>query len=158
LTPGNGELVVFNRSHYEDVLIVRVHDLVERSQWKRRYRHIVNFERMLTDEGTTIVKFYLHISKDEQRRRLQARLDDPTKRWKFAEGDLEERKRWDDYQAAYTDMVNRTSTSNAPWYVVPADSKWYRDLVIAETMVHVLEKLKLSFPAGPPNADTLVVT
>ena len=155
--PGTGELVVFNRSHYEDVLIVRVHDLVPPSRWKKRYQHIVDFERLLTDEGTTIVKFYLHISKGEQKERLQARLDDPTKNWKFAEGDLAERKRWDDYQAAFTDMLNSTSTSEAPWYVIPADNKWYRDLVVAEIMVQTLRGLDMTFPPAPPNLAGIVV-
>ena len=155
--PGTGELVVFNRSHYEDVLIVRVHDLVPPSRWKKRYQHIVDFERLLTDEGTTIVKFYLHISKGEQKERLQARLDDPTKNWKFAEGDLAERKRWDDYQTAFTDMLNSTSTSEAPWYVVPADNKWYRDLVVAEIMVQTLRGLDMAFPPAPENLAGIVV-
>jgi len=156
-TPANGELVVFNRSHYEDVLVVRVHDLVPEDRWKRRYDHIVDFERMLTDEGTTVVKFYLHISKDEQKRRLQARLDDPSRNWKFAEGDLVERKKWDDYQAAFTDMLNRTSTATAPWYVVPADNKWYRDLVVAEIMVQTLRSLKMSFPPCVENIADIVI-
>lgn len=156
-TPANGELVVFNRSHYEDVLIVRVHDLVPESRWKKRYGHIVDFERLLVDEGTTVVKFYLHISKDEQKARLQARLDDPTKNWKFAEGDLAERKRWDDYQAAFTDMLNSTSTDEAPWYVVPADNKWYRDLVVAEIMVQTLQGLDMAFPPAADNLADIVI-
>ena len=155
--PPKGHIGVFNRSHYEDVLIVRVHDLVPPSRWKKRYQHIVDFERLLTDEGTTIVKFYLHISKGEQKERLQARLDDPTKNWKFAEGDLAERKRWDDYQTAFTDMLNSTSTSEAPWYVIPADNKWYRDLVVAEVMVQTLRGLDMKFPPAPPNLADIVV-
>ena len=156
-TPRSGELVVFNRSHYEDVLVVRVHDLVPKERGERRYDHIVDFERLLTDEGTTIVKFYLHITKDEQKRRLQARLDDPTKNWKFAEGDLEERKHWDDYQAAFTDMLDRTSTEHAPWYVVPADNKWYRDLVVAQIMVETLQGLDMSFPPCVDDIGGIVI-
>ncbi|NLA35721.1 MAG: polyphosphate kinase 2 family protein [Actinobacteria bacterium] len=155
--PALGELVVFNRSHYEDVLIVRVHDLVPAERWKRRYDHIVNFERMLVDEGTTIVKFFLHISKEEQRERLQARLDDPTKRWKFSEGDLTERRSWDAYQAAYEDMVGRTATPGAPWHVIPADSKWYRDFLVASALVETLESLDLAYPVGPANPESIVI-
>jgi PPK2 family polyphosphate:nucleotide phosphotransferase len=144
--PAAGELVVFNRSHYEDVLIVRVHDLVPEKRWRKRYDHILAFEQMLADEGTTIVKFFLHISKDEQAERLRDRLADPTKNWKFNEGDLTERKYWDDYQKAYQDMVNLTSRRHAPWYVIPADNKWYRDLVVAEVMRSTLGDLDMSFP------------
>lgn len=156
-TPASGELVVFNRSHYEDVLIVRVHDLVPPDRWKKRYGHIVDFERLLVDEGTTVVKFYLHISKAEQKRRLQARLDDPTKNWKFAKGDLEERKFWDDYQLAFTEMLERTSTESAPWFVVPADNKWYRDLVVSEIMVQTLRSLDMAFPPAADDLDSIVI-
>jgi PPK2 family polyphosphate:nucleotide phosphotransferase len=149
--PGDGEMVIFNRSHYEDVLVVRVHDLVPEERWSKRYDHINEFERMLTDEGTTIVKFFLHISKEEQRERLQARLDDPTKHWKFSLGDLDERKRWEDYRAAFEMALARTSTEWAPWYVVPADRKWYRDLVVASVLVDTLQKLGLDYP--PPEDD-----
>lgn len=144
--PGDGEIVVFNRSHYEDVLVVRVHGLVPEERWSRRYGHIADFERMLADEGTTIVKLFLHISKDEQAERLRDRLDDPTKNWKFNEADLTEREHWDDYQAAYAEMVNRTSTDQAPWYVVPADQKWYRNAVAAEIMLATLERLDMRYP------------
>jgi len=144
--PGNGELVVFNRSHYEDVLIVRVHDLVPEQIWRRRYGHIRAFEELLADEGTTIVKLFLHISKDEQKERLQARLDDPTKHWKFNTGDLAEREHWDDYQLAYADALAQTSAEHAPWYVIPADKKWFRDLVAAQILVDTLEKLDLAYP------------
>ena len=150
--PGDGEITVFNRSHYEDVLVVRVHNVVPQSQWEKRYRHLVEFERLLTDEGTTIVKFFLHISKDEQRLRLQARIDDPTKHWKFSMGDLDERQHWDDYQRAYEEALSNTSTSFAPWYVVPADRKWYRDLVVSTVLVEILEKMELRYPA-PENDD-----
>ena len=155
--PGDGEIVVFNRSHYEDALVVRVHDLVPTSRWEKRYRHIVEFERLLTDEGTTIVKFFLHISKEEQRLRLQARIDDPTKHWKFAMADLDERKHWDDYQRAYEDAISSTSTASAPWYVVPADRKWYRDLVVSSVLVDVLEKMELRYPAPEQDLSGIVV-
>jgi PPK2 family polyphosphate:nucleotide phosphotransferase len=156
--PGDGEVTIFNRSHYEDVLVVRVHDLVPEDRWRRRYGHIVDFERMLADEGTTIRKFFLHISKDEQAERLQARLDDPAKQWKFAIGDLGERERWDDYQAAFTDALRRTSTDEAPWYVVPANRKWYRNLVIAQVLIEALESLDLRYPDPAPDlADVRVV-
>jgi PPK2 family polyphosphate:nucleotide phosphotransferase len=155
--PGDGEIVVFNRSHYEDVLVVRVHDLVPKSRWEKRYRHMVEFERLLTDEGTTIVKFFLHISKEEQRLRLQARIDDPTKHWKFSMGDLDERKRWDDYQRAYEDALSQTSTAFAPWYIVPADRKWYRDLVVSSVLVEVMEKMNLRYPTPEEDVSGVVV-
>jgi PPK2 family polyphosphate:nucleotide phosphotransferase len=144
--PADGEIVIFNRSHYEDVLVVRVHGLVPEERWRRRYHHIREFERMLADEGTTIVKVFLHISEDEQRERLQARVDDPAKRWKFAAGDLDERARWDDYLSAFEDALRETSTVWAPWYVVPANRKWYRDLVVLELLVQTLERLELRYP------------
>ncbi len=156
-TPGAGEITIFNRSHYEDVLVVRVHDLVEADVWSRRYEHIRNFEEMLTDEGTTIVKIFLHISKEEQRQRLQARVDEPRKNWKFSFGDLEERKLWDDYQEAFQAMLAETSTPNAPWYVVPADRKWFRNLVISEIMVQTLESLDMGWPAPEDRVPGTVV-
>lgn len=143
---GRGELVVFNRSHYEDVLVVRVHSLVPKNVWKKRFDQINEFERMLTDEGTTLLKFFLHISAEEQRGRLQARLDDPTKRWKFQHGDLEERKLWNDYMRAYDDVLEKTSTKWAPWTIVPADRKWARDWIVADAMVRVMEKLGMRYP------------
>jgi PPK2 family polyphosphate:nucleotide phosphotransferase len=145
-TPGKGEIAIFNRSHYEDVLIVRVKNLAPEDVWRKRYAHIRHFEKNLADAGTTIVKFYLHISKDEQKERLQARLDDPSKHWKFNVGDLGERKRWDDYREAYEEAISETSTDYAPWYVVPADRKWYRDAAIARVLVKTLEKLDLKYP------------
>jgi PPK2 family polyphosphate:nucleotide phosphotransferase len=154
--PGNGELVIFNRSHYEDVLVVRVHELVSKERWSRRYDHINNFETMLADEGTTIIKFFLHISPDEQAERFQARLDDPTKQWKFAAADLEERTRWHDYQAAFEDAINRTSRKHAPWFVIPANKKWYRDLAVATIMRNLLESLKLEYPQ-PENISNIVI-
>lgn len=149
--PGDGEIVIFNRSHYEDLLVVRVHSLVPEGVWSRRYDQVNAFEQMLAEEGTTIRKFFLHISKEEQAERLRARLEDPEKQWKFAVGDLGERALWDDYRAAYEDVLSRTSTPWAPWYVVPADRKWYRNLVVATTLVDTLESLGMRFP--PPEED-----
>jgi PPK2 family polyphosphate:nucleotide phosphotransferase len=151
--PADGEMVIFNRSHYEDVLVVRVLDLVPEERWRRRYEHLVNFERMLTDEGTTIVKLFLHITKDEQRKRLQKRLDDPTKNWKFEMVDLENRARWDDYQSAFEEAIAHTATDFAPWYIVPANKKWFRNLVISEILVQTLDGLDLAFPAPMPGLD-----
>lgn len=140
-TPRKGEIVLFNRSHYEDVLVVRVHELVPKKVWSRRYGHINDFEQMLADEGVTILKFFLHISKEEQEQRFLDRLDDPEKRWKFNPGDLEERKFWDSYQHAYEDALSMTSKEWAPWYVVPANRKWVRNLVIASALVDTLKRL-----------------
>lgn len=145
-TPGKGEIVIFNRSHYEDVLVVRVHDLVPRQVWSKRYALINDFERMLAEEGTTILKFYLHIDLDEQKERLQDRLDKPDKRWKFNPGDLEERKLWPKYMQAYEDALSQTSTDWAPWYIVPANRKWYRDLVVSSVIVETLKGLQMSYP------------
>jgi PPK2 family polyphosphate:nucleotide phosphotransferase len=144
--PVRGEAVVFNRSHYEDVLIVRVHNLVPPPVWKQRYDQIVEFERMLHQTGTTIVKFFLHISLEEQRKRLQARIDDPKKCWKFQKGDLEERKFWKDYMAAYEDALRKTSTEWAPWYIIPANKKWYRNHLIGVILAETLEQLELKYP------------
>lgn len=145
-TPGKGMIGIWNRSHYEDVLVVRVHKLVEKEVWKRRYDEINRFEKNLSDSGTTILKFMLHISKEEQKKRLQARLDDPEKRWKFNQGDIKERALWDDYQRAYEDAINHCTTDFAPWHIVPADHKWARNLAIMETVVRTLKKLKPAFP------------
>ncbi len=155
--PRNGEIVIFNRSHYEDVLIVRVHQLAPKAQWKRRYEHINAFEKMLVDEGTTIIKFFLHISKDEQKERLQARLDKPDKRWKFDLGDLAERKLWDEYRVAYEEAIRRTSTEHAPWYIVPADRKWYRNLVVTQTIIQTLEALKPTYPESELAVEEIVI-
>jgi PPK2 family polyphosphate:nucleotide phosphotransferase len=144
--PRKGEVAVFNRSHYEDVLIVRVHELVPKSVWKKRYDQIRCFEQMLVEEGTVILKFFLHISREEQRARLQARVDDPKKRWKFQHADLEERELWDDYQEAYEDAISRTSTEGAPWYIVPANQKWYRNYVVGTTVARAMESLHLRYP------------
>lgn len=145
-TPGKGEIVIFNRSHYEDVLVVRVHNLVPEKVWSRRYDHINDFERMLADEGTTILKFFLHIDLDEQKERLQARLDKPHKHWKFDPGDLKERKLWPEYVKAYEDVLSKTSTDWAPWYIVPANRKWYRNLVVGSVIVETLKGLNMHYP------------
>ncbi len=144
--PATGEITIFNRSHYEDVLVVRVKDIVPEDVWRSRYEHIRNFEKLLADAGTTVLKFYLHISKDEQKERLEARRDRPDKRWKFNVGDLEERKRWDDYMAAFEEAIAETSTPWAPWYVVPANRKWYRNLVIVSTLIEALRGLDMAYP------------
>jgi len=156
-TPGNGEIVIFNRSHYEDVLVVRVHGLVPAEVWSRRYDQINAFETRLADEGTTILKFFLHISKEEQRQRLQARLDEPTKHWKFSRSDLAERKRWDAYTEAYEAVLSKTSTRSAPWFVVPADRKWYRNLVVSEVLVDTLERLDMRYPKAEEGLDKVVI-
>ena len=148
--PGKGELTIFNRSHYEDVLVVRVHGIVPEERWRKRYRHIREFERMLHDEGTTVVKVMLHISPDEQRARFQDRIDDPAKRWKFRAGDLDDRKRWAEFQAAYEEMLTETSTAWAPWYVVPADRNWVRDVAVAQLLVHHLTALDPQYPQADP--------
>ena len=157
-TPRSGELKIFNRSHYEDVLIVRVHDLVPERRWRRRYEHINAFEEMLVDEGTTIIKCLLHISKEEQRLRQQERIDNPRKRWKFSRADLEERKHWDDYQRAFEDMLEKTSTAKAPWYVVPANRNWYRNLLVTQLLVDTLDALGLRYPEPEDDLEGLVVT
>ncbi len=144
--PRHGNLGVWNRSHYEDVLVVRVLNLAPKEVWQKRYDHINAFEKILTENGYHVLKFFLHISKREQAARLQERLDDPTKQWKFAAADVEMRKRWDDFQQAYEDVLNRCSTRHAPWYVVPADRNWYRDYVVASTVCNTLESLDLKWP------------
>ena len=138
VTPARGMMTIFNRSHYEDVVVVRVHDLVPKSVWKPRYDHIVDFERMLADNGTLILKFFLHISRKEQEERLLARERDPGKAWKLSAGDWRERERWDDYMQAYEDAIMRTATEHAPWHIVPADKKWFRNLAVAEAIVDAL--------------------
>lgn len=153
-TPGKGEVVIFNRSHYEDVLVVRVHQLVPQEVWEKRYDHINAFEKLLADEGTTILKFFLYISKQEQAERFLARLDRLHKRWKFNPDDLKERDHWGDYQAAFEDMLSRTSTDVAPWYVVPSDRKWYRNLVVASVIVEKLQSLNMQSPAEVPDIDS----
>jgi len=155
--PRNGEIAIFNRSHYEDVLVVRVHGLVPKERWRARYAHIVAFEQMLVDEGSHVLKFFLHISKDEQRKRLQERIDDEKKRWKFNAKDLEERAHWDDYTQAYEEALAATSTEHAPWYVVPANRNWYRDLVVSEVIVEALESMRIRLPDADPSVLSLKV-
>lgn len=144
--PHNGQLVIFNRSHYEDIIAVRVKKLFPDEVWKRRQRHVVDFERMLAEEGTTIVKIFLHISKEEQKQRLEARLENPHKHWKFNPDDLADRARWDEFMKAYEDIIAKTSTGHAPWFVVPADRKWYRNLCVARIMLDTMKRLDLRLP------------
>ena len=155
--PGQGEMVIFNRSHYEDVLVARVMELVPPEVWRRRYDQINDFERLLTQTGTVVLKFFLYISKDEQAKRLQERLDDPLKQWKFRKGDLIDRVHWDEYVKAYEDALAHTSTKHAPWYVVPADKKWYRNLVVAEILVKALEELKIATPEPEEDLKGIVI-
>jgi PPK2 family polyphosphate:nucleotide phosphotransferase len=155
--PGDGEIVIFNRSHYEDVLVPVVNGWIDRKTTQQRYRQINEFERMLTENRTVILKFLLWIGKDEQRARLQERLDDPNKHWKFAAGDLEARKQWAAYQRAYADLVDATGTSIAPWTVVPADSKTHRNLMIAAVVRDTLKSLKLRYPPGDPSLASMRV-
>ena len=155
--PAAGEVLIFNRSHYEDVLVPVVNGWISPEQTQQRYAHLNDFERMLTETGTVVCKFMLHISKEEQRARLQERLDDPTKRWKFALGDLEARKQWSAYQQAYEDAINATGTSWAPWTVVPSDSKTHRNLMIATSIKRTLEGLKLRYPPSDPALDKIKV-
>lgn len=155
--PRRGEITIFNRSQYEDVLVVRVHNLVPQEVWERRYDQINAFEKILTDEGTTIVKFFLHISKDEQKKRLEARAADPTKQWKFNPNDLKERLLWDDYQRAYEDALSKTSTEDAPWYVIPANRKWYRDIVVARVVLDTMKRLAPQYPRADLDFSKLVI-
>jgi PPK2 family polyphosphate:nucleotide phosphotransferase len=156
--PKKGEIVIFNRSHYEDVLIVKVHNWIDEAECKRRYAQINEFERMLTETGTVIVKCYLHISKAEQKQRMQERLDDPTKTWKFNPNDLKERDLWSKYMVAYENAMRATSTKNAPWYVVPADSKTNRNLLISRLLLNALKSLKLAYPPVPAEFKTIKIS
>jgi PPK2 family polyphosphate:nucleotide phosphotransferase len=153
--PLPGQVVVFDRSHYEDVLVVRVHGLVPEATWRARYDEIVDFERRLAGAGTAIVKCFLHISYDEQRERLLARLDDPTKHWKFRERDVDERSRWEDYMDAYVDAIARCDTDDAPWYVVPADRKWYRNWAISTLLAETLEGIDPRYPPSALDVEAL---
>jgi len=156
-TPARGQIGVFNRSHYEDVLVVRVKQLVPPSVWRKRYAHIRRFERLLVDEGTAIVKLFLHISREEQRQRMQDRVDSPDERWKFRLGDLDDRKLWPDYMRAYRDALARTSTARAPWYVVPGDRKWVRNLTVARILRHTLERLDPHYPEPEEGIEGTIV-
>jgi PPK2 family polyphosphate:nucleotide phosphotransferase len=156
-TPRLGMITVFNRSHYEDVLVVRVKSLVSDKRWKARYEHINNFESLLRDEGVRVVKFFLHISKEYQKERLQKRLDNPEKTWKFDPHDLVERKRWDDYMKAYDDVLEKCSTEDAPWYIIPGETRWYRDLLIARVLVHTLESMDLEYPKPTFDPKSIVI-
>jgi PPK2 family polyphosphate:nucleotide phosphotransferase len=156
--PANGQIVIFNRSHYESVLVERVHELAPKERWSKRYDEINDFERLLTEEGTTIIKCFLHIDRNEQLERLRARYEDPTKRWKFNLGDLEERKRWDSYQKAFEAALTRCSTADAPWYVIPSNHKWFRDLAIGEIVADTLTGLGLAYPAREDLPKGLVIS
>lgn len=146
MAPRNGEIVIFNRSHYEDVTAVPVYHLVPKKIWKRRFRHLCAFEQMLADEGTVILKFFLHIDKDEQKKRLQARLAQPEKRWKFQKKDLQTRNLWPQFMKAYETALNQTNIEYAPWHIVPSNKKWYRDIVVANVVLHALKKLNMRYP------------
>jgi PPK2 family polyphosphate:nucleotide phosphotransferase len=155
--PAKGEIVIFNRSHYEDVLVARVHNLVPRRVWSKRFGAINAFEKWLVEEGTTVVKFYLHISREEQARRLEDRIRDPTKRWKLSIADFHERRFWDRYMDAYQDVLRRTNTSWAPWYLLPSNHKWYRNLAISSILVDALQGMKLRYPHAAMNLSLLRV-
>jgi PPK2 family polyphosphate:nucleotide phosphotransferase len=155
--PRRGNIGIFNRSHYEDVLVVRVHDLISEKKWRSRYARINEFEQMLSEGGVTILKCFLHISKEEQRERLQSRLDEPHKRWKFSSADLSERKLWPDYQEAYEEALIQCNTKHAPWYVIPGDRKWYRNLVVSTLLRETLEAMDPQFPACEEGLDDVVV-
>jgi PPK2 family polyphosphate:nucleotide phosphotransferase len=154
-TPGKGEIVVFNRSHYEDVLVVRVHKLVPKEVWSKRYELINDFEKMLSENGTRILKFYLHISPEEQLERFKQRLDDPARQWKISESDYSEREFWPDYIKAFEEAIERTTTKHAPWYVIPSDHKWFRNLAISEIVADELEDMKLTLP--PTQVDIAAI-
>lgn len=155
--PRRGYIGLFNRSHYEDVLVVRVHNLVPEDMWSERYEQINHFEKLLAESGTTIIKFFLHISKEEQKERFEARLQDPAKNWKFSMGDVEERAYWDDYMRAFEDALSKCSTPWAPWYVIPANHKWYRNLAVSRIIIDTLEKLDMRYPSPLPDADKIVI-
>jgi len=156
-TPPKGYIGIFNRSHYEDVLVVRVNKHVPKKIWQARYEHINAFEKLLVDDGTTILKFYLHISKDEQKERFQERLDDPAKHWKFSIGDLPVRKQWASYMRAYEDALSYCNTEYAPWHIVPANRKWYRNYIITKTIVETMEAMSLAYPPEEPGLEKVVI-
>ncbi len=155
--PARGNIGIFNRSHYEDVLIVRVHDLVEKSVWRHRYRQINDFERILTDNGVTILKFFLHISREEQKKRFEARIQDSSRNWKLSLPDFEERQHWDNYTEAYEEALHRCSTPEAPWYVIPANRKWFRNYLVADLVVRALDNMRLKYPAPTVDISKVVL-
>jgi PPK2 family polyphosphate:nucleotide phosphotransferase len=150
--PANGEIVIFNRSHYEGVLVERVHNVIPKSVWEERYQEINQFEKILVQEGVTLLKFFLHIDSEEQKRRIEERLADPTKEWKFSDDDLQERKLWDDYMKAYGAVLSRTSTEYSPWYAVPSNHRWLRDLIVSTVVVETLESFKMKYPKLPASS------
>lgn len=156
-TPRSGHIQIFNRSHYEDVLVVRVHNIVPEERWRRRYEHIRSFEKLLADEGTMVLKLMLHISRDEQKARLQERLDDPERHWKFDPSDLRERAKWDDYQLAFQDALSETSRPWAPWYVIPADRKWFRNFAISTIVRQTLESVPMKWPEPAEGLHEIVI-
>ncbi len=156
-TPRRGNIGIFNRSHYEDVLVVRVRDLVPKNVWKERYELINDFEKLLTENGTIVLKCFLHVSKEEQRERLQARIDEPKSRWKFNPADLAERKLWSDYQEAYEDALIKCNTKVAPWYIVPSDQKWYRNLVVSNLVYDTMKELSPKYPTVKEDFSGIVV-
>lgn len=153
--PPKGEFGIFNRSHYEDVIVVRVHKLVPRSVWEKRYDEINAFERHLVENNVTVLKFFLHISKAEQKKRIEARIEDPERCWKLTPSDFEERKHWNEYQLAYDDALTRCSTKWAPWFIIPADKKWFRNLAVSQIMRETLEAMKMKFPKATFDASKL---
>lgn len=155
--PSRGEIVVFNRSHYEDIIQPRVHKTIHKSIWSQRYEHINAFERCLSDNSIKIIKFFLHISKEEQRKRLEERMNDPSKQWKASESDITERKFWNNYTVAYQDIINRCSNLWAPWYIIPANKKWFRNLVVALIIVDTLERMKPKFPKPTINLSEMTI-
>ncbi len=155
--PAKGMISIFNRSHYEDVLVVRVNQLVSEATWQARYTHINNFERLLYDNGTRIIKFYLHLSKEEQKERFEERLTNPEKHWKFSLGDLPVREQWGDYREAYEDALSLCNTDYAPWYIIPADRKWYRNLAVMQIIVQTLESMNLAFPEQEDDLSKVVI-
>jgi PPK2 family polyphosphate:nucleotide phosphotransferase len=157
VTPRYGHMAIFNRSHYEDVLAVRVHDLVPKKVWKKRYKQINQFEHLLSQNNVVVLKFFLHISPDEQKQRLEERLRDPKRHWKFSSKDVEERRHWDEYRNAYEDALTECSTRYAPWYIVPADRKWYRNLVVAETIVEAMRDMDLRYPEPTEDLSKIVI-
>ena len=156
--PSSGEIVVFDRSHYEDVLAVRVNELCEEAKWRKRFKHINNFEQLLVDEGTIILKFYLHIDREEQKARLQQRINLPHKNWKFDPSDLVARKKWELYESAYEEVFEKTSLPHAPWYIIPANKKWSRNLLIAQIICATLDDLHLTYPKVKFNSDDTLIT